>query len=57
MPKLSAQASTKDNTYAASTSSNDVVVTQNNTHHNSNSQNKAKSHSRESYDICPKIHF
>ena len=51
-------ASTKDKNYAANTSSNDVfVVTRNNTHHISNSQNTAKSHGRESYDMCPKHTF
>ncbi len=52
VPKLSA--STKDNNYAANTSSNDVVVTQNNTYHISNSQETAKSQGRDSYDMCPK---
>ncbi len=58
MPKLSVHscllASTKEKNYAANTSSNDVVVTRNNTHYISNSQNTAKSHGRESNDICPK---
>ncbi len=59
MPKLSApayklQLKIKN---AANTCSNDGVVTHNNTHHISNSQKTAKSHDRESYDICPKIRF
>ena len=61
MPKLSAHscllASTKEKNYAANTSSNDVVVTRNNTHHISNSQNTAKNHGRESYEMCSKNTF
>ena len=59
MPKLSSHAyklqlKIKN---AANTCSNDGVVTQNNTHHISISQKTAKSHDRESYDICPKNTF
>ena len=50
-------ASNKYNNYAANTSSNGVVVTRNNTQHISNSHNTAKSHGRESYDMCPKNFF
>ena len=60
MPTLSAYAyklQLKIKKYAAYASSNDVVVIQNDTRHISNSQKTAKSHSRESYDICPKNTF